>query len=86
MSLPDKLAPRVGRVAVIRWWVVAGLGARGMMYHAWLGQLLAAAAVADDETMLPRLLTRWRCPARLSGHPHPPQPFPAPPTRSLAHP
>jgi len=45
-----------------RWWVVTGLGARGLVYHAWLGELLASAVVADDESMLPEPLMRWRRP------------------------
>jgi glycine/D-amino acid oxidase-like deaminating enzyme len=44
------------------WWVVAGLGARGLVYHAWLGRLLAAAALADDEALLPPELLSWRRP------------------------
>lgn len=43
-----------------RWWIVTGLGARGLVYHAWLGQLLAQAVVTDDETVLPAQLTRWK--------------------------
>ena len=42
-----------------RWWAVTGLGARGLVYHAWLGEQLAAAVVADDEALLPGQLTRW---------------------------
>lgn len=41
---------------------MTGLGARGLVYHAWLGELLASAVVADDESMLPEPLTRWRRP------------------------
>ncbi len=39
---------------------MTGLGARGLVYHAWLGQLLAEAVVADDEALLPQPLTRWK--------------------------
>lgn len=42
------------------WWVVAGLGARGLLYHAWLGQQIAAAVHAQDETLLPQELRRWQ--------------------------
>ena len=43
-----------------RFWVVGGLGARGLVYHAWLGKLVAAAIVARDEKLLPAQLLRWK--------------------------
>ncbi len=42
------------------WWVVAGLGARGLVYHAWLGRLIACAATTDDQSLLPQELRRWQ--------------------------
>ena len=45
---------------VHRWWAVTGLGARGLVYHGWLGRLLAEAIGADDETLLPAELMRWQ--------------------------
>ena len=42
------------------WWAVTGLGARGLLYHAWLGRLLAAAAWEDSDAGLPAELTRWQ--------------------------
>lgn len=42
------------------WWAVTGLGARGLVYHSWLGAQLAAAAAADDESLLAPQLRRWR--------------------------
>jgi glycine/D-amino acid oxidase-like deaminating enzyme len=45
---------------VCRWWAVTGLGARGLVYHGWLGEQLAAAAAADDESLLAPQLLRWR--------------------------
>lgn len=42
------------------YWVFVGLGARGLVYHAWLAQLLAAAVVADDESLLPPELREWQ--------------------------
>ena len=35
-------------------------GARGLVYHAWLGQQLAAAVLAEDEQLLPAELRRWQ--------------------------
>ena len=43
-----------------RWWAVTGLGARGLVYHGWLGAQLAAAVAADDESLLAPQLRRWR--------------------------
>lgn len=43
-----------------KWWVVAGLGARGLVYHAWLGRLIACAATTDDQSVLPQELRRWQ--------------------------
>ena len=42
------------------WWLLAGLGARGLTYHAWLGRHMAAAVLADDESLLPRELRAWQ--------------------------
>ncbi|KAG2436276.1 hypothetical protein HXX76_006587 [Chlamydomonas incerta] len=42
--------PLLGRVAPSSsWWLVAGLGSRGLVYHGWLGRLVAEAAVAVFE-------------------------------------
>ncbi|KAL4437088.1 hypothetical protein ABPG75_004227 [Micractinium tetrahymenae] len=43
-------------------WVIGGLGARGLVYHAWLGRLVAAAVLAGSEAGLPAELLRWREP------------------------
>ncbi len=42
------------------WWVIGGLGARGLVYHAWLGRLVAEAMTKDDEALLLPELLRWR--------------------------
>ena len=42
------------------WWIVGGLGARGLVYHAWLGKLLAQAILEDSEDGLPCQLLRWK--------------------------
>lgn len=44
------------------WWLVGGLGARGLVYHAWLGRLVAEALLADSEDGLPPELLRWQQP------------------------
>jgi len=42
------------------WWLVCGLGARGLVYHAWLGRLVAAAIVEGSESGLPKEVLRWK--------------------------
>ena len=44
------------------WWIVGGLGARGLVYHAWLGKLIAEAILQDSEDNLPSQLLRWKSP------------------------
>lgn len=39
---------------------MAGLGSRGLVYHAWLGRLIADAVLHDSEEGLPAELTAWR--------------------------
>lgn len=39
---------------------MTGLGARGLVYHAWLGRLMAHAVVNDTEEGLPHQLLRWK--------------------------
>lgn len=41
-------------------WVLVGLGARGLVYHALLGKWLAAAVRADDPRLLPRQVRSWQ--------------------------
>jgi hypothetical protein len=41
-------------------WLLVGLGARGLVYHAWLGQLTAAAVISDSEDQLPPELLSWQ--------------------------
>lgn len=41
-------------------WVVAGLGARGLVYHAWLAQLVAQGVMEGSDACLPKELQRWK--------------------------
>lgn len=41
-------------------WLVVGLGARGLVYHAWLGQLVVQAVLSGSEEQLPPELLAWR--------------------------
>ncbi len=40
---------------------MGGLGARGLVYHAWLGKLVAQAVVEGSDACLPTQLRRWKC-------------------------
>lgn len=47
-------------------WLIVGLGARGLVYHAWLAQLTAEAVLSDDEGCIQRHapeLLAWRAAA-----------------------
>ncbi|KAF5945924.1 hypothetical protein HYC85_016152 [Camellia sinensis] len=43
-----------------KYWLFGGLGSRGLLYHAWLGKLLALAVLSCNEDLLPSELTSWR--------------------------
>lgn len=40
-----------------QWWLIGGLGSRGLIYHGWLGELVAAAVTARDASLIPPELT-----------------------------
>lgn len=53
--------PYAGRIDAQRsWWAISGLGSRGLVYHAWLGRIIAQAIWNNDESILPKQLTRWK--------------------------
>jgi glycine/D-amino acid oxidase-like deaminating enzyme len=56
----DVLLSSEEREHVRNWWVIGGLGARGLVYHAWLGRLTVEAALGGGEACLPQELLRWR--------------------------
>ncbi|CAM0913098.1 unnamed protein product [Alopecurus aequalis] len=41
-------------------WLVGGLGARGLLYHGLVGKLTAKAVVSGDETKIPSEFTSWK--------------------------
>ncbi|PKA65513.1 hypothetical protein AXF42_Ash005847 [Apostasia shenzhenica] len=43
-----------------RYWLVGGLGSRGLLYHGLLGKLIAQAVISDDEAVIPSELTSWK--------------------------
>lgn len=70
-ALPTRLPhlgsiPYAGRVETttgadtIPCWVIGGLGSRGLLYHAWLGKVVAGGVLSDDEGVLSAELLRWK--------------------------
>lgn len=64
---PDGSLPLLGCINDIigtkhscQFWLFGGLGSRGLLYHAWLGKLLAQAVISCDEGVLPSELTSWK--------------------------
>ncbi|KAF5182539.1 Fad-dependent oxidoreductase family protein [Thalictrum thalictroides] len=45
---------------ICKYWVFTGLGSRGLLYHGWLGKLMAEAVISCNEDVLPPELTSWR--------------------------
>ncbi|KAL0345672.1 UNVERIFIED_CONTAM: hypothetical protein Sradi_4398500 [Sesamum radiatum] len=43
-----------------KYWLFTGLGARGLLFHGWLGKLLAQAVLSHDENLIPFELTSWK--------------------------
>ncbi|KAK6942252.1 FAD dependent oxidoreductase [Dillenia turbinata] len=43
-----------------KYWLFGGLGSRGLLYHAWLGKLMAQAVLACNEDLIPPELTSWK--------------------------
>lgn len=42
------------------YWLVGGLGSRGLLYHGLAGKLTAQAVLASDEGVLPSEFTSWK--------------------------
>ncbi|CAI0395022.1 unnamed protein product [Linum tenue] len=50
----------VGQNCRSRYWLFGGLGSRGLLYHAWLGKLMAQAVLSCDEQIIPSELIAWK--------------------------
>ncbi|XP_056692341.1 uncharacterized protein [Spinacia oleracea] len=50
----------VGGNSSSKYWLIGGLGARGLLYHGWLGKLTAQAVLSSNEGVLPPELTFWK--------------------------
>lgn len=43
-----------------KFWLFTGLGSRGLLYHGWLGKVLAQAVLTCNEDLIPCELLEWR--------------------------
>lgn len=43
-----------------KYWLVGGLGSRGLLFHGWLGKLMAQAVLSCNEEIIPPELTSWK--------------------------
>ncbi|KAF6147408.1 hypothetical protein GIB67_016765 [Kingdonia uniflora] len=50
----------VGGKSSCKYWLLGGLGSRGLLYHGWLGKLIAQAVISCNENVLSPELTSWR--------------------------
>ncbi|XP_057968371.1 uncharacterized protein LOC131157921 isoform X2 [Malania oleifera] len=50
----------VGQNRSCKYWFFGGLGARGLLYHGWLGKLIAQAVISCNEEVIPQELTSWK--------------------------
>ncbi|KAL2327353.1 hypothetical protein Fmac_020780 [Flemingia macrophylla] len=50
----------IGRNHSCKYWLFGGLGSRGLLYHAWLGNLMAQAVLSCNEKVIPAELTSWK--------------------------
>jgi len=50
----------IGKKSNCKFWLVGGLGARGLLYHGLVGKLTAKAAISCDETIIPSEFICWK--------------------------
>ncbi|XP_059637813.1 uncharacterized protein LOC132279791 isoform X2 [Cornus florida] len=50
----------VGGNCTCKYWLFGGLGSRGLLYHGWLGKLIAQAVLSCNEDLIPSELISWR--------------------------
>ncbi|XP_048323536.2 uncharacterized protein LOC107427083 isoform X2 [Ziziphus jujuba] len=50
----------VGGNSKCKYWFFGGLGSRGLLYHGWLGKLMAQAVLSCNERLIPSELTSWK--------------------------
>lgn len=55
--------PYLGRLhSSENWWVLTGLGVRGLVYHALMAELTVQAMRSQDEALIPKPLRAWQEP------------------------
>uniref|UniRef100_A0A0D9WMK8 FAD dependent oxidoreductase domain-containing protein n=1 Tax=Leersia perrieri TaxID=77586 RepID=A0A0D9WMK8_9ORYZ len=52
----------IGKRSNCSFWLVGGLGARGLLYHGLAGKLTAKAVISCDESLIPSEFTYWKEP------------------------
>lgn len=50
----------IGKNQTCKYWLFGGLGSRGLLYHGWLGNLMAQAVLSCNEGVIPSELTSWK--------------------------
>ncbi|KAL6221582.1 hypothetical protein ACLB2K_004978 [Fragaria x ananassa] len=50
----------IGLNQTCKYWLFGGLGSRGLLYHGWLGKLMAQAVLSCNEDLIPYELTSWK--------------------------
>lgn len=50
----------IGECEASKYWLIGGLGARGLLYHGWFGKLTAQALLSCDEDIIPPELRSWK--------------------------
>lgn len=50
----------IGGNYACNYWLFGGLGSRGLLYHGWLGKLIAQAMLCSNEEVIPIELTSWK--------------------------
>ncbi|XP_061351144.1 uncharacterized protein LOC133296207 [Gastrolobium bilobum] len=50
----------IGSNNTCKYWLFGGLGSRGLLYHGWLGNLMAHAVLSSTEEVIPSELTSWK--------------------------
>uniref|UniRef100_A0ACD5XXP9 Uncharacterized protein n=1 Tax=Avena sativa TaxID=4498 RepID=A0ACD5XXP9_AVESA len=54
------LNDRIGERRNCSFWLIGGLGARGLLYHGLAGKLTAKAVISGDENIIPSEFTCWK--------------------------
>ncbi|XP_027336572.1 uncharacterized protein LOC113850292 [Abrus precatorius] len=50
----------IGGNHTCKYWLFGGLGSRGLLYHGWLGNLMAHAVLSCNEEVISSELTSWK--------------------------